>query len=167
MKLCFLFGHSDCPDRILSELESQIELAVSKGVLNFYVGNRGTFDRLAATAVKRIKEEYPGVRLYLLLSYHPAERSPVSAEGFDGTYYPLDNTVPRKYAIVRANETMLRQVNYVICYVNHVGNTRKLLKIAKERQERGEIQMENIAEMDISLSFEENGEGTELILSPF
>lgn len=146
MASCFMFGHADCPDSILPKLESCIELAVSKGIMNFYVGNRGAFDRLAATAVKRVKERFPGVRLYLLLAYHPAERVPEPSEGFDGTYYPLIDKVPRRFAIVRANEAMLYQADYVICYVNHVGNTRKLLSIAQKRQERGEIQIENISE---------------------
>lgn len=122
MKSCFLFGHADCPDQVLSRLEQAIETAISNGVTDFYVGNRGAFDRLATTAVKRAKRKFPGVRLYLLLAYHPAERPQELSEGFDGTYYPLEKTPPRRFAIVRANEAMLSQVDYVICYVNHVGN---------------------------------------------
>lgn len=147
MKSCFLFGHADCPEYVLPKLEKAVEEAVSKGVQNFYVGNRGAFDRLAVTAVKRVKQKSPEVCLYLLLAYHPAERATEPSEGFDGSYYPLLKNVPRRYAIVRANEAMLRQTDYVICYVNHVGNTKKLLSIAQKRQERGEIQIENIAEM--------------------
>lgn len=87
MKSCFLFGHADCPDQVLPKLEQAIEAAISNGVTDFYVGNRGAFDRLATTAVKRAKRKFPGVRLYLLLAYHPAERAPEPSEGFDGTYY--------------------------------------------------------------------------------
>lgn len=147
MKSCFLFGHADCPDHVLPRLEQSIEIAVSNGVTNFYVGNRGAFDRLAATAVKRAKRKFPGVRLYLLLAYHPAERAPEPSEGFDGTYYPLYEKVPRRFAIVRTNEAMLRQADYVICYVNHVGNTRKLLELAQKRQKQWAVAIENIAEM--------------------
>ena len=143
MTSCFLFGHADCPDHVLPRLEQSIETAVSNGVTNFYVGNRGAFDRLAATAVKRAKQKFPGVRLYLLLAYHPAERTPESSDGFDGTYYPLEKTPPRRFAIVRANEAMLRQADHVICYVDHVGNTRKLFAIAQKRRE---LTIDNIAE---------------------
>lgn len=146
MKSCFLFGHADCPDQVLSRLEQAIETAISNGVTDFYVGNRGAFDRLATTAVKRAKRKFPGVRLYLLLAYHPAERPQELSEGFDGTYYPLEKTPPRRFAIVRANEAMLSQVDYVICYVNHVGNSRKILSLAQKRQERGEIQIYNITQ---------------------
>lgn len=147
MKSCFLFGHADCPDHVLPKLEQAIEIAVSKGVLNFYVGNHGAFDRLAATAVKRVKQNFPEVRLYLLLAYHPAERPQELSEGFDGTYYPLEKTPPRRFAIVRANEAMLSQADYVICYVNHIGNTQKLLKLAYIRQEKLEITIKNISEV--------------------
>ena len=150
MKSCFLFGHADCPDQVLPRLEQAIETAISNEVTDFYVGNRGAFDRLAATAVKRAKKKFPEVRLYLLLAYHPAERAPEPSEGFDGTYYPLYEKVPRRFAIVRTNEATLRQADYVICYVNHVGNTRKLLAVAQNRQKKGELQIENIADMVIS-----------------
>lgn len=143
MKSCFLFGHADCPDHVLPKLEKSIETAVSNGVQNFYVGNRGAFDRLATTAVKHIKQKHPEVRLYLLLAYHPAERPQELTESFDGTYYPLEKRTPRQFAIVRANEAMLRHVDTVICYVSHVGNTRKLLAIAQKRQE---LSIHNIAE---------------------
>lgn len=147
MKSCFLFGHADCPVQVLPKLEQSIESAISNGVLNFYVGNRGAFDRLAATAVKRAKKKFPEVRLYLLLAYHPAERPQELSEGFDGTYYPLEKTPPRQFAIVRANEAMLRQVDSVICYVCHAGNTRKLLELAQNREKRGAIAIENIDEI--------------------
>lgn len=146
MKSCFLFGHADCPDQVLPKLEQAIETAISNGVTDFYVGNRGAFDRLATTAVKRAKRKFPGVRLYLLLAYHPAERPQELSEGFDGTYYPLEKTPPRRFAIVRANEAMLSQAEYVICYVNHVGNTRKLFAVAQKRRE---LTIDNIAERNL------------------
>ena len=147
MKSCFLFGHADCPDQVLPRLEQSIETAISNGVTDFYIGNRGAFDRLATTAVKRAKKKFPEVRLFLLLAYHTAERPQELSEGFDGPYYPLEKTPPRRFAIVRANEAMLRQADYVICYVNHVGNTRKLLKLAYIRQKKLEITIQNISEV--------------------
>ena len=146
MKSCFLFGHADCPDQVLSRLEQAIETAISNEVTDFYVGNRGAFDRLATTAVKRAKKKFPEVRLFLLLAYHPAERPQELSEGFDGTYYPLEKAPPRRFAIVRANEAMLRQAEYVICYVNHVGNTRRLFAVAQKRRE---LTIDNIAERNL------------------
>ena len=147
MITCFLFGHADAPGTIMPKLEEAIEKCYSKGISNFYVGNRGRFDSLATAAVKQAKKKFPGVRLYLLLAYHPAERPQETPEGFDGTYYPLEEKIPRQFAIVRANEAMLRQADYVICYVNHAGNTRKLLAIAQKREKQELIPIENIAQM--------------------
>lgn len=147
MKTCFLFGHADAPDNIMPRLQAAVEKCYSLGISDFYVGNRGRFDSLAAAAVKQVKKSFPEIHLYLLIAYHPAERPQNPSEGFDGTYYPLTEKIPRPFAIVHANEEMLRQADYVICYVNHVGNTRRLLEMAQKRQLHQRITIENIAEI--------------------
>lgn len=87
MKSCFLFGHADAPDTIMSKLDEAIENCYSSGITYFYVGNRGRFDSLAASAVKRAKLRHPEIKLYLLLAYHPGERAVNLTDGFDGSYY--------------------------------------------------------------------------------
>ncbi len=144
MKSCFLFGHADCPDSMLPKIEEAIVNCYSKGVTAFYVGSRGRFDSLAATAVKRAKQQYGDIRLYLVLAYHPGERPIDPWDGFDGSYYPPLENVPRPYAIVRGNQYMVDNSDYLICYVKHIGNTRNLLEYAQKRKEGGSI--ENVAE---------------------
>jgi len=146
MKSCFMFGHADCPDSILSRLEDAVEDRYAQyGVTAFYVGSRGRFDSLAATAVNRVKQRYPDIRLYLLLAYHPAERAVDLWNGFDGAYYPPLEHVPRPYAIVRANQYMVDTSDCIICYVQHIGNTRNLLKYAQKREKAG-VCIHNLAE---------------------
>lgn len=145
MKSCFLFGHSDCPDTIIPKLESSIENAISNGVTQFYVGNRGNFDRLSTAAVKRLKVKYREVELFLVLAYHPAERTEYLSEGIDGSIYPLSEKVPKRFAIIRANEEMIHNVDLLICYVNHPGNTQKLLAQAQKIQRRQALVIENLA----------------------
>lgn len=144
MKSCFMFGHSDCPDSMLPKIEEAIVNCYSKGVTAFYVGSRGRFDSIAATAVKRVKQRYGDIRLYLLLACHPGERPIDLWGGFDGSYYPPLENVPRPYAIVRGNQYMVDNSDYLICYVKHIGNTRNLLEYAHKRKEGGSI--ENVAE---------------------
>ena len=145
MKSCFMFGHSDCPDTMLPKIEEAIVNCYSKGVTAFYVGSRGRFDGLAATAVKRVKQQYSDIRLYLLLAYHPGERPVDPWDGFDGSYYPpLENT-PRQYTIVKANRYMVDTTDFLICYVKHIGNTRNLLEYAQRRKKEG-VHIENVAE---------------------
>ena len=118
------------------------------GVRYFYAGGYGGFDRVAAAAVKRLKQKYPDITLMLVLPYHPAERPTEAPDGFDGTYH-LDGleSTPKRYAIVRANRIMVDACDWLICYVRHgAGNSRKLLEYAQRRSAKGLIQIENIGE---------------------
>ena len=113
-----MFGHADCPDSIMPRIESAIEKQYSQAM--FYVGNRGRFDSLAATAAKHIKQRLSNIKLYLLLAYHPGERAVDLTDSFDGSDYPPLENVPRQYAIVRANRYMADTADSIICYVKHM-----------------------------------------------
>lgn len=136
MKTCFLFGHADCPEDIMPKLEQAIEDYYSNyGICYYYVGSRGRFDSLAAAAVKRAKQRHGDIKLFLLLAYHPAERPVELSYGFDGSFYPPLEGTPRRYAIVRANRYMIEFSDCLICYVNHIGNTRSLMEYAHRREQ--------------------------------
>lgn len=144
MKSCFLFGHSDCPQYVIPQIVASLEYHYTQyGVRQFYVGNRGNFDRLAATALRQMKKQHPNVELYLLLAYHPGERRVNLPEDFDGSFYPPIDSVPKPYRIVRANQYMADISDSIICYVNYIGNSRELLRYAQ----RGlnEKRIDNIA----------------------
>ena len=149
MKSCFFIGHREADDRLLPRLELVIDrLIQEEGVRYFYVGGYGGFDRVAAAAVRRMKQKYPDITLMLVLPYHPSERPTEAHEGFDGTYHPegLERT-PRRYSIVRANRIMVDSCDWLVCYVRHgASNSRKLLEYAQRRSARGLIQIENIGE---------------------
>ena len=144
-----MFGHSDCPDSIMPKIEAAIEMQYTlQGISFFYVGNRGRFDSLAAIAAKRVKKRHPDIKLYLLVAYHPGERTVDLTDGFDNSYYPPLEGVPKRYAIVRANRYMVDTADSIICYVNHIGNTRNLLEYAQRRQKNRKAVLMNIAETD-------------------
>lgn len=146
-KVCFLFGHATTPYDALPAIEAAVEQQYEEHkIRTFVVGNRGNFDGYAATAIKNMKKKYTDISLLLLLAYHPAERPVQLTEGFDNSYYPPLENVPRQYAIVRANQHMVDTADSIICYVNHVGNTRKLLERAQRRQKKEGIFIENVAE---------------------
>ncbi len=136
MKSCFFIGHREADERLLPTLVNAIErLVVLEGVTCFYVGGYGGFDRVAATAVKQVKQRYPEIILMLVLPYHPAERPVETPYGFDGTYYPEGmETVPRKFAIVQANKRMVDNVDWLIAYVRHgSSNSRNILEYAQRQ----------------------------------
>ena len=148
MKSCFFIGHREADERLLPALKKAIEQLIAEDVSYFYVGGYGGFDRIAGTAVKQAKKQYPGIVLNLVLPYHPAERPIEAPAGYDGTYYPggLEN-VPRQYAIVRANKIMVDTSDWLIAYVRHgASNSRKLLEYAQRREKKGLIQIINLTD---------------------
>lgn len=151
MKSCFFIGHREADEGLLPRLELVIDRLIrDEGVRYFYVGGYGGFDRIAAAAVKRMKQKYSDITLMLVLPYHPAERPTEAPDGFDGTYHPdgLENT-PKRFAIVHSNRIMVDACDWLVCYVRHgAGNSRKLLEYAQRRAERGLIQIESIWEYE-------------------
>ena len=134
-KICFLFGHRDSSEKILPTLISAVEQHITQyGVRVFIVGHYGNFDHLAAVAINHCKRTHPGITLLMLLPYHPAER-PLQLHGFDGSYYPSGmETVPRRFAIVKANQYTVDHSDFIITYVHHIAsNTIKLLEYAQRR----------------------------------
>ena len=129
LKSCFFIGHREASEEIFSALTEAVEHhIVHYGVTEFIVGNYGGFDRMAARAVISAKALYPGITLLLLLSYHPAERPIETPPGFDGTFYPPGmESVPRRYAIARANRYMIDHVDYLIAYAWHPASNAKEL----------------------------------------
>ena len=149
-KSCFFIGHREADEQLLPRLELEIKRLIAvENVRYFYVGGYGGFDRIAASAVKHVKQKYPDITLMLVLPYHPADHPTETPNGFDGTYYPdgLENT-PKRYAIMRTNKILVDTCNYLICYVNHgASNSRKLLEYAKQREIKGLIRIINISEI--------------------
>ena len=148
MKSCFFIGHRDAPDAVLAHLTVTLErLIVEESVGFFYVGQYGSFDRLATLAAKQLKQHYPFITLMLVLPYHPADRPIPTPPGFDGTYYPegMEN-VPKRYAIVKVNKQMVNNSDWLIAYVRHpASNARNLLEYAQRREKKGLIHIENLA----------------------
>lgn len=144
-KICFLFGHGTISEDVTSQIEMTAQrYHIYYGIDTFIVGGRGDFDRYASSAIKSLKRRYDDICLLYLLSYHPAERPVELSDGFDGSFYPPLEGVPRRYAIVRANRYMVAHADGIICYVNHIGNSRDLLELARQRQRRDGIPIENL-----------------------
>ena len=124
MKSCFFIGHREASDELLPALKRAIEKhIVEYGVTEFIVGGYGSFDRLATVALIAAKKMHPEIILLRLTPYHPAERPVVFPEAFDGIYYPEGmERVPRRLAIIKANQSTINRVDYLIAYVQHPGS---------------------------------------------
>ena len=143
MKTCFFIGHRDAPERIFERLFAVVERHITEyGVTNFVVGKYGNFDRLAARAVKAAKQRYSDVTLTLLMPYYRVDAEPLP-NGFDDSLFPDGlETVPKRVAILRANQYMLHHCEYMIAYdKGTIGNTRIIVASAIKTKR---IRVENI-----------------------
>lgn len=120
MATCCFFGHKDTPPDVKSALYAAIEeLITEHGVEVFYVGNHGNFDAYVRFALRQLRKKYPHIRYAVVLAYMPGEVSEYDADHSD-TMLPegIEEVHPR-YAIDWRNRWMLRQSQYVICYIHH------------------------------------------------
>jgi len=149
MDSCFLFGHRDAPEELAPAMTAAIQRHICDyGVNEFYVGGYGSFDLLASRVLAVLKKQYPQIRLYRLLPYHPQLRPIQLPQAFDDTFYPEGmESVPKPYAIVRANRYMIEKAEFLIAYAwQPASNARKLLEYAKRKQKLiTEIRIENKA----------------------
>ena len=148
MSICFFIGHRDAPASILPKLQDAVERLIAEyGVTEFVVGRFGCFDRLAAQAVREAKQRHPEIRLTLLLPYYDPTKPLNLPSGFDGSLYPDElECIPKRVAIIRANQYMVSHSDYLIAYdAGRIGNTRKLLEYALRREIKGLIHVENLA----------------------
>ena len=151
MGSCFFIGHREASALILPYIKSAVEkLIQEEKTRDFYVGGYGSFDQLSGKAVLQLKKQFPAIRLYRVLPYHPADHRIETQDGFDGTYYPDGmEYVPRRYAISRANRAMIDQSTFLIAYVWHpASNAGKLLDYARSREKKGLIRIINLADME-------------------
>lgn len=133
---CFFIGHRDAPEELFPALAREVERHITEfGVREFIVGRRGRFDEMAARAVSDAKKRHPEVALTLLLAYHPADRPPHLPACFDGSVYPDElSGVPKRCAIVRANQWAADRCTHLIAYAWQPGsNSRRLVEYAQRR----------------------------------
>lgn len=145
-KVCFFIGHRDAPESVLKLLDDAIERHIAEyKVTTFIVGHYGNFDRMAARMLVAAKKKHPYISLLMLTPYHPFESSVEVPDGFDDTFYPDGmERVPRRAAIVSANQKVILQADYLIAYVKNTGsNAHSLLDYAERK---GGIVITNLAD---------------------
>lgn len=146
---CFFIGHRDAPEAIQKKLLDTVFCLVKEESVNeFVVGHYGRFDAMAASAVRTVKKLHSEISLDLLLPYYPIENLSQIAKGFDATFYPEGlEFVPKSSAIIKANEYMICNSRFLICYnTGCVGNTRRFFDYAAFRAQKGLIQIVNLAD---------------------
>ena len=147
MPLCTFCGHSTVPEEIRPKLSAEIRQHITElGVTEFWVGNYGGFDRMAKAEVRKLKAEFPQIRLCLLVPYLPGDRTKLDLEGVDEVLFPAElETVPKRLAIPRLNRYMVQKADYLIAYVNHVsGGAYKTMELAWSKAKDGKLRIVRI-----------------------
>ena len=134
-------GHSKIygeQEELQRKVLSAIEEAAEGKDVTFYLGGYGSFDSIALCAAKRYKEEHPASRLLFILPYFGKEYF-ASKETYikkcDDTLYPELEKTPKRLAISKRNEWMIKSADYVIAYVDHSwGGAAKALLFAHKRK---------------------------------
>lgn len=115
-RTCVLFSQSAFSPAMEPALEGLIRRAVVEfDAAIFLCGGYGAFDSCAARIVDRLQEEYPRIRLQLLLAHMPAQQT----DGAMGVRLPdhLEQLPPR-YALARRNSWLLEQGDILIVHID-------------------------------------------------
>ena len=112
------FGHRDTPQWICKPLYNLLASLIEQENADlFYMGNHGSFDRIALSVLRSLKKTYPHIRFYVVLAYLPHQYDfPPDVE----TLLPTQSVeaLPR-FAIEKRNNWMLSNSDTIISYVTH------------------------------------------------
>ena len=124
-KICTFAGHGnnyyysdDTYKKIISCLK---QLITDKNISEFWVGNYGYFDAIAARAVRNIKEEYPHIKLCLVVPYITSRINKFKLEyvnAYDEIIIPeMSPQTPIRAYIPICNQYMVDKSVCLLCYI--------------------------------------------------
>lgn len=129
-------GHRDvvCSDNLTRQLKFILCDLILEGADTFLLGGYGTFDSMAAMAVRELKSTYPHIRSTLVLAYLDRD---YNEDLYDDTIYPPLERVPLRYAISQRNRWMVDTADVVVSYVIHsYGGAATTFRYAEQKKKR-------------------------------
>ncbi len=135
MKTCTFFGHSDAPIEILDTLSFTLEnLIVNEDVGDFLVGSQGAFDKIVLRVLRLLKVDYPHILYSVVLPYLTSKEDEYYSE--NETVFPgILDTCPEKFSIDRRNKWMIKESDYVVCYIKYdFSRSAQYMEMAKRRK---------------------------------
>lgn len=134
MKSAVFIGHNECYGLSVDELNKVIIECINNGVTQFLSGGHGNFDRTCATAVFKLKENFPKIKNILVIPY--LSFNVFNNDIFDEIIYPDDfEKYHFKEAIPQRNKYMVNYSDVAICYILHTwGNAAKTYEFAKRKK---------------------------------
>ena len=129
-------GHKNVyqTERVSQQVKQILSSLVKEGADTFLLGGYGSFDSIAAVAVRDLKKEYPGLRSILVVPYLIRD---YDTSLYDESVYPPIEDVPKRFAISRRNEWMVDKADVIIAYVDHDwGGAAAALRYAERKKKR-------------------------------
>ena len=136
MKTVTFCGHGELEstDKVKLWLESTVESLINEGAETFLLGGYGAFDKLAAEVVWEMKKKYPNITSVLVVPYMDRK---ADSKKYDETVYPPLEIVPKRFAILKRNEWMVREADVVVaCVIHSWGGAAKTLEYAEKKKKR-------------------------------
>lgn len=126
------FGHMDTTPLIKPILTKiLIDLIANKKADTFYVGNNGEFDNMVRNILRRLKEEFPHIKVSVVLAYLDNKKMLTKLD----TIYPEGlEKIPLRFAICKRNEWMIKQSDVVVVYVVRGGGAHKYMELSRRKQ---------------------------------
>lgn len=119
--ICTFIGARDTPFTLREHIKNAIIDLINEGVYEFCVGNNGNFDHMVQSVLFELRSEY-NIKFDIVLSYID-EVALIGNQAF--TIYPEElANVPKRFAISKRNDYLLKKSNIVICYVNNTYSNR-------------------------------------------
>ena len=133
-KTCCFFGHREVTHNIRTKLKAIIEKLITEdGVTEFYVGHQGQYDGMVYSILKELKAKYTQIRYTVVLAYMPDEHIK-DVYGNDTLFPDGMENVPKKYAISKRNDWMIKHSDVAVCYVHKItGGAAKFMEKAEKR----------------------------------
>ena len=125
-------GHRDFDynPQIMKNLHTEIERLILQGADTFYLGGYGNFDNAAALIIKNLKRKYSHIKSVLIIPYI---NMPYDKSIYDYSLYPPLEKVPKRLAISRRNEWLVKNCAVLICFVKRgFGGAAKTFEYGKK-----------------------------------
>ncbi len=123
-KICCFLGQEYVDGIFIDITYKKIKSVIQKGINTFYVGHSGCFDKIAKWGVLKAKEEYPHIKIFLILSYIPDKGEDFTFENFDGILYTGGLSYEVNYhKRVETNKWMVDKSEVIIAFIEKTYGT--------------------------------------------